>query len=42
MSGKFIVRGSGTVYAAQMLKRKTDYQPTSAAMGDDTWITMCG
>ena len=42
MSGKFIVRGSGMVYMAQMHKRKTKYQPTLAATGDDTWITMCG
>ena len=42
MSGKFIVRGSGEVYVVQMHKKKTEYQPTLAAAGDDTWITMCG
>ena len=39
-NGKFITRGSCAVYMAQMHKRKTEYQPTLAAMGDDMWITM--
>ena len=35
--------GSGMVYMAQIHKRKTEYQPTLAAVNDDdTWITTCG
>ena len=42
MSGKFIVGGSSMVYTAHMHKRNIEYKLTSAAMGDNTWRTMCG